>query len=603
MKYSIKFSLVMFVALAFCPLPVLAHTCDSPQVTELIANGGSPATAVDVGQVEVCNDGDYLYVKYIIDADLTPGDTSDDGVPTLITYTHLHVATDPEEIPQKKGNPIPGKFDYKTMHDPGVMDHTYQIPLDWDPNTDVYVAAHAVVSKEGGLNGLETALPDQVTMSVQYPYSGGPAYFPVTTISGGTLLDGTYEGWCIDTDNVIYQNTDYTANVYSSYEDLTGLVEFPENMDLVNWIINQDFVGQSSPGCGEYYTYGDIQRAIWSLLEDNNSTSGLGPWSQCRVDEILAAALANGEGFVPGCNDLVAVVLAPVNTNQVIIAQVTLIDVMVPCYPIDETAWGEGDDFPGKNWAMYFTYTIQATPCVEPDGSLSVTGTGWIADYAWCPCDYTYDLTATGQPVALQGFIDTSEAAVANIDDWSKYYAKFIISDGDGSAVAVVFGNDWLGPWYEMDAQQWDRIRMENNMGLPQPQQHYATVGGVLGYLMDGTWVGPGDGATIYPSDQNYFIQLIADPVADTLTLQVYGMGSSAPANLPDLWPKQNMYNEHRWLEIGTISLAENFDFSQVHLCAELWASTQAGASETSTINYNGIGFGAPLSFSDTPAP
>ena len=25
----------------------------------------------------------------------------------------------------------------------------------------------------------------------------------------------------------------------------------------------------------------------------------------------------------------------------------------------EETAWDEGDGFPGKNWAMYFNYTVQ----------------------------------------------------------------------------------------------------------------------------------------------------------------------------------------------------------------------------------------------------
>ena len=34
-----------------------------------------------------------------------------------------------------------------------------------------------------------------------------------------------------------------------------------------------------------------MQRAIWALVDDAQSTAGLGPWSQCRVDEILASVL------------------------------------------------------------------------------------------------------------------------------------------------------------------------------------------------------------------------------------------------------------------------------------------------------------------------
>ena len=48
----------------------------------------------------------------------------------------------------------------------------------------------------------------------------------VTTVSNDGALNGAYEGWCVDIDHTINQDTDYTANVYSSYETLpAGLVE------------------------------------------------------------------------------------------------------------------------------------------------------------------------------------------------------------------------------------------------------------------------------------------------------------------------------------------------------------------------------------------
>lgn len=112
---------------------------------------------------------------------------------------------------------------------------------------NIYVAAHAVVCEvdhwEGDIPGFEAALPDTVTFKITYPYSGDPAYFPHTYITG---LDGVSDvfSWCVDLDHVIYQNTIYTADIYSSTEGLPyGLVEFPENLDLVNWILNQDYVG------------------------------------------------------------------------------------------------------------------------------------------------------------------------------------------------------------------------------------------------------------------------------------------------------------------------------------------------------------------------
>ncbi|WP_455392597.1 vWA domain-containing protein [[Eubacterium] cellulosolvens] len=107
-----------------------------PFVTDLIAGGGNPKSAIDVGEVIAWNDEDYLYIKYE-----TTGDW-------YMTETHLHVAADSiEGIPQKNGNPIPGKFDYNDEHDPAVQEYEYKIPWTWDAGTTLYIAAHAAVQK------------------------------------------------------------------------------------------------------------------------------------------------------------------------------------------------------------------------------------------------------------------------------------------------------------------------------------------------------------------------------------------------------------------------------------------------------------------------
>ncbi len=300
-----------------------------------------------VGNVTVTSDGTDLHVVY----DLSDLDWS-------ITEVHFYAGDEP---PTKAA---PGQFPY-TFEYLNTQSFEFDIPLaevDLDGDGCLFFAAHAVVYEVIGFDppdfdGFAGALPGQVTMQVSYPSTGDPSYFE-TTVSGGTVLDGTYEGWCIDTDHTIGQNTPYTADVYSSYEDLPdGLVEFPENLDLVNWIVNQGFVGQPS-ACGGEYTYGDVQRTIWTLIDDQNSTSGLGPWSQCRVDEILAAASAGGDGFVPGCFDVIAVILVPVNGQQITIAQITLAGVDLPCDPIlgdgNETAWGGGQCPFKQGWGSYF---------------------------------------------------------------------------------------------------------------------------------------------------------------------------------------------------------------------------------------------------------
>jgi hypothetical protein len=347
MKKLIKMLIVASLMLAVMPVTAFSHTADDPFVTDLTAGGGNIKSAMDVGDVLVWNDGEYLYVEYLV--------TDQDW---CLTETHLEVATALEEIPQKNGNPPPGKFTYKGEHD-CVADVTYSIPLTWDPGTELLIAAHGVV-QNGGLGAILAILPDTVTMAIAFPGIGfgAPSYFDIA-ISGGTTLDGMYDGYCVDTDSV---RANANANVYPSYEPLPpGIIERPENLDLVNWIINQGFEDQPS-GCGGFYTYGDVQWAIWQLVEDNPPLDhpNLGDWSLCRAQEILAAAYANGDSFVPGCGDVMVIILDPYNPSG---HQPVIIWVEVPCVE-EETAWG-GDyfgtplEFPGKNWAIYFAYTVQ----------------------------------------------------------------------------------------------------------------------------------------------------------------------------------------------------------------------------------------------------
>ena len=318
-----------------------ANTCDpsfgeAPCETELIAG-----QEMDVGRVTVESDGLNVIVRYLID-----------DPDWFITETHLYVGTEPP------ARPSPGQFPYHHTQLNTMMDE-YVIPL-----ADLGVgagdcltfAAHAVVAHMAGygsfdLEAFAAALPDQVYFRI---YSGADSYFNAL-VSGGTILDGLHDSWCIDTDNNIGYVT-YLAWVYSSYEPLPpGLIEYPENLDLVNYIINQGYIGQPA-ACGGTFTMRDIQVAIWTLMDDEVGSPGAGPWAQCRVDEILADAYANGEGFTPGCGDLIAVVLEPVNGAQVII-----IEVEIPCEPVyeGETAWGFGPCAFGRGWGWYFACCTQ----------------------------------------------------------------------------------------------------------------------------------------------------------------------------------------------------------------------------------------------------
>ncbi|KAB1188658.1 MULTISPECIES: hypothetical protein [Haloferax] len=312
---------------------------------DLIADNGDGSGPV-VGSVSISDDGMDLSITI-----------ETDGY-WCLTETHVHVADSVGDVPAAgNGNPIPGRFDYSGSHD-CVTSVPYTIPIPSPNDGTLVVAVHTVVETFGTLDYFAQLLPSTASVRVAFP--GGDSYFNLTVSNAGSL-DGTYDSFCIDTDRTISPGATYTADVYSSYESLpSGIVEFPENLDLVNYIINQSWPGKTSPGGYGTYTYGDVQRAIWTLIEDELSASGLGSWSQDRVNEILADAQANGEGFVPGCGDYVAVIFVPGN-SQYIIGQVVLGSYPVPCEFREETAWGDGPDFAGRNWATYIEYTLSGT--------------------------------------------------------------------------------------------------------------------------------------------------------------------------------------------------------------------------------------------------
>lgn len=154
------------------------------------------------------------------------------------------------------------------------------------------------------------------------------AYFGVR-VSGDPKLNGVYNGWCIDLDSNMVDGRRYKATDVSSYENTNiKLIEYPQNLDLVNWILNHHYIGQKAK-CGGRYTYGDVQRAIWTLIDDRQSTAFTGVWSKCRVNKILSESHEHGEGFVPQNGQIIAVILKPCDVKQ---AQICIIEVPYDVY-------------------------------------------------------------------------------------------------------------------------------------------------------------------------------------------------------------------------------------------------------------------------------
>lgn len=189
-------------------------------------------------------------------------------------------------------------------------------------------------------------------VNVDIERGGDVSYWSVDVFNAGEFNMDDCEAWCLDSTMFIPQRQ-ALADLLCSYDpmvDVLGIVQQPENMDLVNYILNQDYLGLNGPAGP--YTYSEIQKAIW-ILVSIDSNSGLGPWTQANVDAIVNDAQANGEGFVPGAGDVIGVIILPY-TDGGELQQPMICPYPLPCDPPPppppdvacETAFGllDGDE-------------------------------------------------------------------------------------------------------------------------------------------------------------------------------------------------------------------------------------------------------------------
>lgn len=366
-------SLIVVALLLAISAAVFAHTEDDPFVAQLIA--GNPKDVLhDAGDVGVWNDGDNLYVSYVLNFG-----------PWQLTEMHLEVVNDvkydadgniipptKKQVPQANGNPIPGRFTYSNGPD-------FTVPLEWDPETELYVVAHGKICTD--VQSIIDALNSLGIVTLDVNASPDPDVYIEAIISGDGFLNGIYDAYCINAEKKISASYDY-------YTMRVSTNDMP-NMDLVNYVINRDYIGQPCyytgpegtglPSPGDYlgdYTNSDIQGAIWKLFSGLQSVGTIQPPpNPLRVDEIVADAEANGQNFVPDCGEYLAVKLLPEPSNQggIVGVQGILIKFPLKCC---QTVWGGivndsleppyAYQFPGSNWALYFTYKVQVPPTAPP---------------------------------------------------------------------------------------------------------------------------------------------------------------------------------------------------------------------------------------------
>jgi hypothetical protein len=378
MKRLVYLLIAASLMLALVPAAAFAHTEDDPFVTNLIAGGGNEKSAMDVGQVEVWNDADYLYVKYVVDVE-----------GWCLTETHLHVATSPEVIPQKNGNPIPGKFEDSSEYalDPCEQGpDPYMIPLDgWDVGTELYIAAHAVVVDTSSMM-MEPAVSEP----------GVDVYGPMDQYY--VLNDTNWTG----------PNPAVATWVHGSWPSIAGATwistaYYTEDPVNDSWRWFHDEITLPEKG---YYISGSVVLATSDNAEEayHNETM-IGSDGEVQgpfIDNLECGTIVEYPfNPQPGVNTLDFIVRNYYQAGGSATSNPTgLIYKASATYYPEETAWGFGPGFPGKNWATYFTYTVQ---CPYEPGLLNggfedpVVGTsqGWdIYDSGYSDLGWTVEWRA-----------------------------------------------------------------------------------------------------------------------------------------------------------------------------------------------------------------
>jgi len=120
------------------------------------------------------------------------------------------------------------------------------------------------------------------------------SYFKATLSNvppGYTVVNGDYLNWCCDEENEIGTGVDHIVTLYCSYDPNMPPYFESDNWDMVNYILNHKQGDKS-----------EVQAAIWYFID--GGYTGSDP----EVLVMINDALANGEDFVPGSGQWIAVI-------------------------------------------------------------------------------------------------------------------------------------------------------------------------------------------------------------------------------------------------------------------------------------------------------
>lgn len=344
--------------------------CGGEKAFNLIAGDGGGEGMV-VGSVTVGNCASQVCVEYTLNDEAIAGGW-------LITETHVEVAraNSGADIPQtKKNNPIPGQFEDVQYFEPGVEIYSYCVAFEdiapgFTTEDNVDVAAHAVVARPAPDGGWTTVW--QIG-DVEMPFEGLLTNYadefnwgePAGPTTMGLSLAESTPGYANPFIVGVSENSEfpYNSNVVKNYAtdfdvEWTGALGWGGRLTL-SWS-----PGQSASEAKEITVSGDgLPSSTFTAVGTSESGAG---WFQDKY---------------PLVENSMDVGRLDQGTHSINFLQKTGDGTFWDWVKLEqpgletETAWAEGCDFTGRNWATYICGSIVeecCDPCTAPYNPVAV---------------------------------------------------------------------------------------------------------------------------------------------------------------------------------------------------------------------------------------
>ena len=313
-----------------------------------------------VGDVIVTNTIGSVCVKLVLNQETI-------AAHYLMTEVHIAIGDVLKDIPQSRGNPVPGKFPINLKLIPGQSEYSVCIPFSTDD--PIFIAAHAVVAR-----------PE---LSHAAPFCEVSSTTSTDLVNGGDAVVawGNPNPWDVQMEeNLNLGDPDWLWDaqyVTSTVADIGGMVDFVHHFNIpglplsayLKIAADNAFAYHFNAGAEVYENLAPDWRTQAALLNFDWPSVVIDPsptgWSQVYGYDVLPS-------IVKGANTLyVTGINADWTTTNPMVNPAAVIYQLCGTYKdIDEvadseTAWGGTTDFPGKNWANHIEYT-PADPIINP---------------------------------------------------------------------------------------------------------------------------------------------------------------------------------------------------------------------------------------------